>query len=98
MSNHPVLHTIQALELAAQLVTHVTQADVPRAPAADSAGQAEYATYLRELSAVTSQWQAHTLRGLVGRRRYAKSRRTRQGLTGLGLDLIGRVAEIDDPG
>ncbi len=60
MPNHPVLHTIQALELAAQLVTHVIQTDAPRAPATDSASQAEYATYLRELQAVTAQWQAQT--------------------------------------
>jgi hypothetical protein len=54
MPNHPVLHTIQAFELAAQLVTHVTQVDAPRAPASDSARQAEYATYLRELQSVTA--------------------------------------------
>jgi hypothetical protein len=49
------LHTIQVLELVAQLLTHVTQTDAPRAPASDSASQAEYATYLRELQAVTAQ-------------------------------------------
>ncbi len=54
MPNHPVLHTIQALELAAQLLTHGTQTDAPRASVTDSASQAEYATCLRELQAVTS--------------------------------------------
>jgi hypothetical protein len=60
MPNLPVSHTIQALQLADQLVQSVTRADGQWPDPADVASQAEYATYLRELSAVTSQWQAQT--------------------------------------
>ena len=60
MPNLPVSHTIQALQLADQLVQSVTRADGQWSDPADVASQAEYATYLRELSVVTSQWQAQT--------------------------------------
>ena len=52
MPNLPVSHTIQALQLADQLVQSVTRADGQWPDPADVASQAEYATYLRELSAV----------------------------------------------